>query len=93
MVGNENSTTSKEKQQSLWNLTETNCNGLTEQQTKQLYEFMLSYADVFACNDSKVSRTNKIQHTIHPDAPAIQQVVYWIPPVKNRKNRSHFQRC
>ena len=85
LVGIKNGTASKERQQTLWSLAERSCNSLTEVQTEQLYELLLSYADVFACSDSEVGRTSKIRHTIHTDEPPIRQAVRRIPPVKRQE--------
>ena len=91
-VSMENSTTSEQKQQTLWSLAEASCHSLTEMQTEQLYELLLSYADVFACSDSEVGRTNKIQHAIHTDAPPICQAFRRIPPAC-KKARSTEVTC
>ena len=74
MVTNNNGIT-REKQELLYELTEASSNDLTTVQTQQLYELLLLYADVVACGNNDVGQTNKIQHTIHTDAPPIRQAV------------------
>ena len=84
-IGTKNSTVSEEKKQTLWKLVEASSKNLTREQIEQLHELLLLYADVFACDDDEVGRTNKIQHTIYTDAPPIRQAVRRIPPIKRQE--------
>ena len=84
VVTNNNGIT-REKQELLYELTKASSNDLTTVQTQQLYELLLLYADVFACGNNDVGRTNKIQYTIHTDAPPIRQAVRRLPPAKRQE--------
>ena len=81
MVTNNNGI-SREKQEKLHELTEVSSNNQTAVQTQQLYELLLLYTDVYACGNNDVSRTNKIQLTIHTDALPVRQLVCRLPPAK-----------
>ena len=69
----------------LWDRVEGN-ESLDPTQKECLYQFLLSYKDIFAQNKTDFGRTSKIKHSINTgDAAPIRQPVRRVPPAPKRR--------